>query len=513
MSHSRRFRGWVLHKGWGRVSGTKVVWAPLLKANAGAKTGAKLGAQIGISIGALMVANAASAQSAAPVDMASFQPAAVNAIADAPDGSSQAIAPAPLSPVVFSLAAQGAERGVTETPLQTPSQSAPKPAPPAPDAAPAQASPPPSSPAPKPVDLRIVASQFLDDPVSGDARSVVRYSGRVDGYLEVRGNAIGGPSNLTLKLRPEYTWGKSSNGEVGLIPANTALFRPETKGDFDLSASLHYQWANGTSLEVGKINVLDISGTLPIVASDGHYGFQNLGIALPPTAVVPNTLTGAMLQVPKGKMIYRAWVFDPDSQYQRTGFETAFRSGVGFMAAAARRTTINRLPGIINLAIVGSTRDQYAQDILPVALTPPPPPIAEFGDESGEIAMQLSYYQFLKMHPNAPGKGWGILARFQASNGDPTFLDYSGYFGISGNPGFRTQDRFGLAYFHYSLTNELVRDIAFRLPIEDEQGVEAFYTYQFAKGFGLTANVQVVDSAIAFRSTGITLGARLTAGF
>ncbi|EAQ28705.1 hypothetical protein NAP1_13938 [Erythrobacter sp. NAP1] len=372
---------------------------------------------------------------------------------------------------------------------------------------------PPSRPAPKPVDLRVVASQFVDVPVAGDARSLARYSGRVDGYLEVRGSYYGGPSNLKLKIRPEYTWGKTSNGEIGLIPNNTALFRPESKGDFDLSASLEYQWPSGATFEIGKMNVLDISGALPIVASDGHYGFQNLGIALPPTAVVPNTLTGAMLTVPKGKMIYRAWVFDPDSQYQRTGFETAFESGIAFMVAAARRTTINRLPGIVNLAIVGSTRDSFAQDILPRALTPPPQPFGTFGNESGEVAMQLSFYQFLKMHPQARGKGWGILARFQASNGDPTFLDYSGYFGISGNPGYRPQDRFGIAYFHYSLTDELVDDIAFRLPIEDENGVEAFYTYQFAEGLGLTANVQVVDSAVAFRDTGVIVGARLTAGF
>ena len=371
----------------------------------------------------------------------------------------------------------------------------------------------PARPAPKDVDLKIVVSNFVDVPVSGDADSLARYSGRADGYLEVRGSYYGGPSNLKIKLRPEYSWGQDSNGEIGLIPGNTALFRPETKGDFDLSASIEYQWASGATLEVGKMNVLDISGALPIVASDGHYGFQNLGIALPPTAIVPNTLTGAMLTVPKGKMIYRAWVFDPDSQYQRTGFETAFDSGVAFMVAAARRTTINRLPGIVNLAIVGSTRDQFAVDILPRALTPPPQPFAEFGNESGEIAMQLSFYQFLKMHPQARGKGWGILARFQASNGDPTFLDYSGYIGVSGNPAFRPQDRFGLAYFHYSLTNELVRDIAFRLPIEDENGVEAFYTYQFAEGFGLTANLQIVDSAVAFRETGVTVGARLTAGF
>jgi porin len=119
----------------------------------------------------------------------------------------------------------------------------------------------------------------------------------------------------------------------------------------------------------------------------------------------------------------------------------------------------------------------------------------------------------VKLYPEARGKGWGILARFQASMGDPTFLDYSGYFGISGNPRFRPQDRFGLAYFQYSLTDELVDDIAFRLGIEDETGVEAFYTHQIFDSVGLTANVQVVDSAVAFRDTGVTVGARLTTVF
>ncbi len=377
----------------------------------------------------------------------------------------------------------------------------------------APAAAPPARPAPKPLDVRVVASQFVDVPVSGDARSLARYSGRIDGYIEVNSSVYGGPSNLTIKLRPEYTWGQDSNGQVGLIPGNTALFRPENSGDFDLSASLLWKWNSGATLEVGKMNLLDTSGALPIVASDGHFGFQNLGIALPPTAVVPNTLTGAMLTVPKGKMIYRAWVFDPDSQYQRTGFETAFESGVAFMAAAARRVSIDNKPGIVNLAIVGSTRDSFAQDILPRALTPPPQPFGTFGNESGELAMQLSYYQFVKLYPEARGKGWGILARFQASMGDPTFLDYSGYFGISGNPRFRPQDRFGLAYFQYSLTDELVDDIAFRLGIEDETGVEAFYTHQIFDSVGLTANVQVVDSAVAFRDTGVTVGARLTTVF
>lgn len=366
---------------------------------------------------------------------------------------------------------------------------------------------PPRRPPPPSTEAKLVVSQFADIPIAGDAASTLRYSGRADAYITVRGSKWGLDDSWALNIRPEFSWGQDSNGRVGLIPGNTALFRPEGAEDYDLSLSVKKTWSSGASLEVGKMNVLDTSGALPIVGSNGHFGFQNLGIALPPTAVVPNTLTGAMLQIPTKKMIYRFWVFDPDSQYNRTGFETAFDSGVAFMAAAARRTKLGGKPGIVNFAVVGSTRSGPAVDILPTALTPPPN--GNFGNEENELALQLSAYQYLALYPEAPGKGWGILARFQASSGDPTFLDYSGYIGISGNPRSRPQDRFGLAYFHYSLTDELVDDIAFRLPIEDEQGVEAFYTLGLAKGWEVTANVQVVDSAVAFRDTGVTAGIRI----
>lgn len=364
-----------------------------------------------------------------------------------------------------------------------------------------------------PVDIKVVASHFLDAPISGDARSVVRYGGRVDGDIRMSASAIGGPSNLTLKLRPEYSWGKDSIGEIGLIPNNTGLFRSEGRGDFDLSASLEHKWANGTTLEVGKINLLDVSATIPLIESNGHFGFQNLGISLPPSGVAPNTITGATLLIPDGKMIYRLWAFDVDSQFQRSGFENPFENGIAFLGSATRVVNLGGNPGFYTFALVASTRDDFARDILPTALTPPPLPQATFGDESGELAVQLSAYQFVKRYPEAKGKGWGIIARVQASLGDPTFLDYSGYFGISGNPRFRPQDRFGLAYFQYSLTDELVDDIAFRLGLEDEQGIEAFYTYQFDDTFGLSANLQVVDSAVAARATGVTAGLRLTTQF
>lgn len=362
-----------------------------------------------------------------------------------------------------------------------------------------------------PIKTKFVVSQFADIPVSGDADDTLRYSGRADAYVDISGSAFGFDDSITLTLRPEYTWGKDSNGVVGLIPNNTALFRGEGKGDFDLSASITKQWNSGAKLIVGKVNVLDQGGKLPVVGSDGHFGFQNLSMALPPSAIIPNTITGALLEVPTKKVLYRIWVFDPDSQYQRTGFETAFGSGVGFLGSVTLPVKIGRAPGFYALKLSGSTRNDINADSLPAALVPSPG--SDFGHRRGEFAAVLAGYQYLSVYPEAPGKGWGIFGQVYLSNGDPTFLDRSGFIGISGNPRARPQDRFGLAWFRYSLTNRLVRALDQRFALEDEEGVEAFYTIGLHENFELTANVQIVDSAVAARDTGIITGLRLTASF
>jgi len=364
---------------------------------------------------------------------------------------------------------------------------------------------------PSPVKTRLVVSQFLDTPISGDADKTVRYAGRADAYIDIAGSAFGADDSWTLNVRPEYTWGKDSNGEVGLIPNNTALFRGENRGDFDLSVSVTKHWKSGASLIVGKINVLDQAAQLPVVGSDGHHGFENLAMALPPSAIIANTLTGAFLQVPTKKVLYRLWVFDPDSQYQRTGFETAFGSGVGFLGSVTFPVKLGGKPGYYALKLSGSTRNDINADSLPAALIPAPG--SPFGHKRGEFAAVLAGYQYIGVYPESPGKGWGIFGQVYISNGDPTFLDKSGFIGISGNPRSRPQDRFGLAWFRYSLTNGLVDALANRIPLEDEEGLEAFYTIGLNKNFSLTADMQVIDSAVAPRDTGVIASLRLTADF
>lgn len=391
--------------------------------------------------------------------------------------------------------------------------------PPAPDAAPpavsaaAPAPAAPAAPAPsKHLTVKTVWSQFADLPLAGDADDTLRYGGKIDIYAEIKGGAIGLDDSLSLQVRPEFRYGHSSNGAIGLLPVNTQLFYPASEGEkFDLSLSLTKRWKSGATLTVGKVDVLDLAAQLPVVGGGGHEGFMNLAMALPPSAIVPETITGALLTVPTRHVLYRLWVFDPQLQTRKSGFEHPFDKGVAFLGSVTFPVKVAGKPGFYAIKLAGSTRKEIAAEALPPVLVPAPG--SGFGTGSGEFSVVLAAYQYLRLYADAPGKGWGVFGQVYLSNGDPTFLDRSAIFGISGNPHFRPQDRFGVAWFRYSLTDTLVRALKNRVPLRDEEGIEAFYTLGLTRKIRLTTDVQVVRSAIAVRATGVTGSLRLTTSF
>ncbi len=392
---------------------------------------------------------------------------------------------------------------VTDQPLEAADSDAELPQDPAPET--------PAEKPPKPITTKLIWSQFADVPVSGDAQSTLRYGGKVDAYVDVKGSLFGLDDSISLHFHPEFKYGESSNGAIGLIPENTQLFYPGEGDVFDLSVNVTKRWKSGTTLTVGKVNILDLAARIPIQGGGGHEGFQNLATALPPSAIVPGSITGAVLNVPTEKVLYRLLVFDPELQSRRSGLEDPFSKGIGMLASVTFPVKIGGKRGYYALKLAASSRSELATEALPAALIPAPG--SNFGNRKGEVAGVFAFQQFLAEDAANPGGGIGIFGQVYVSNGNPTFLDASGFIGIGGNPKARPQDRFGLTYFRYSLANGLVDALNNRLALQDEEGVEAFYTFGLSKNLRVTANIQAVDSAVTVRDFGVTAGMRVTARF
>ena len=367
-------------------------------------------------------------------------------------------------------------------------------------------------PPPELVEFKLVVAQFLDSPFTGDAEKDLDYGGKIDAYIDVKGGAVGLDNSVNLNLHPEFRFGESSNGEIGLLASNTTLFYPDSQGEqFDLSVNVTKTWRNGTSLTVGKVNIVDLIAQFPITGGGGSEGFMNLAFALPPSSVVPGSVVGAMLNVPTSKALFRFWVFDPNLASRRSGIPTLFEDGVGALASVTVPTQIAGKVGYYALKLVASTRRGISTRSLPQSLIPRPG--LGFGEKRGEFAAILAGSQYISGGPRDPAGAIGVFAQAFMSAGDPTFLDYTAQAGISGNPPGRPQDRFGLGWFRYSITDELVDALARRVPLEDEEGVEAFYTIGLTKNVRLTADLQYVDSAVIPRDGALLGQLRLVTAF
>lgn len=114
-------------------------------------------------------------------------------------------------------------------------------------------------------------------------------------------------------------------------------------------------------------------------------------------------------------------------------------------------------------------------------------------------------YQYLYQDPDNPAVGWGFSADVAISDGNPNPIKWRAIGGLAGQgllPG-REQDRWGIGYFKYGLSNDLVTGLA-RIGsaletddptfyIGDEQGVEIFYDMALTPWLRLTGDLQWID--------------------
>ncbi|MBK0401022.1 carbohydrate porin, partial [Limibaculum sp. M0105] len=135
----------------------------------------------------------------------------------------------------------------------------------------------------------------------------------------------------------------------------------------------------------------------------------------------------------------------------------------------------------------------------------------DFATVRGYWYTSYSFYQYIDEIEGAPDKGWGVFGEAAISDGNPNPVRGHWYLGLGGNsfvPG-RSDDLWGIAIGQYIFSNPFKRSAAAAgLFVETESLFEIYYNVAVAPWARLSANLQVVNPALAGTEPAVFLGLR-----
>ncbi len=368
------------------------------------------------------------------------------------------------------------------------------------------------------VSLKPRLTQFYQGLTSGDGDHGFEYGGKLDLLLNASLSKLGLWDGLSLTTHAEYNFGESANGRGGtLLPVNTALLFPGLDGAdaFDLSSVfLAQKFSDSVSLMFGKINMVDIAAGKPFMGGAGIDAFQHIAFAAPPSGIVPPYIFGGILSVQTKPASFTFMIFDPVSAVNRSGLEHPFSEGVTFRASVDVPVTIAGRSGHQGLAAAYSTQDGTDLSSLGDIILPPPGG-GTVGIKNDRYHFAYSFDQFIYQSKENPTEGFGLFGQVAISDGNPNSLDWSAIAGVGGTgliPG-RSRDKWGVGFFHYSVSGALKRSLAPAVAIDDEQGVEIFYNAALTPWFHLGVDVQIIDPALNQNDTAVFAGLRAVIKF
>lgn len=355
-------------------------------------------------------------------------------------------------------------------------------------------------------------THFFQGLASGDGDQDMQSGGKGDILLTLDGQKLGLWKGFFVNMHGEFVYGEDANnqGDGSMIPVNNALAFPRLGGsDEELSLLLTQQFDESTLLTLGKFNMLDAAARTPLIGGGGIDTFMNLGLAAPISGVTPAYLLGGLLSHRTDPASFSLLVYDPRSAQDSDVLNHPFDDGVTLslsMAVPAQflgNTSIHRIRGVY------STQDGIDLTDIPQLILPPEAE-NELGSRSGYWFFSYAFQHFLFQDEADASLGWGVFGQIGVSDGNPNPFAWSGFIGIGGNSPLssRNHDRFGIAYFRYSLSNDLVDGLRPIIPLKDEQGIEAYYSFAVTPWLKITGDLQVIDPAFSDNDRSVFLGLR-----
>ncbi len=338
-------------------------------------------------------------------------------------------------------------------------------------------------------------TQFYQGLAAGTGSKSFDYGGRLDALIDLDTGKLGLWKGGGFHTHLEYRYGYLSAFRGGaLLPVNTGEVLPLSSPDTVVATSLYFsqQFGRRASLLIGKINGPDLSAGDLFFGGWGNHRFMNLAFAAPTNGVTPPVFFGGVLNVNVKPVVLTFMVFDPNDQTKSYWPDDLFGDGVGFTVGVTYPTLIAKRPTVFGLSATYSTKDKT--DLNDVLL---PFVGQETSSRNGSYSIGFKFSHLLHQNPANPREGWGIFLNATIADGNPNPFTGSLQVGLGGKGLFqgRQQDSFGLGYYYYGISNALKNTLDPLLDLNDEHGVELFYSYAVTPWFFVTGDLQYINPA------------------
>ncbi len=362
-------------------------------------------------------------------------------------------------------------------------------------------------------------TQIEQGVVSGGKNGSWEYGGRADltGNLDTQKLGLWPGGFFTVEL--EGNWSDSVNrrtGTLNLVNNNQAypLFPLSTGDNVALpNLSMTQFVSRHAGVIVGKLQTVSTGDLNEFAHGKGDTQFFNLAFNINPVALVSpySTLGAGVIVLPTAdpnQAVVSFVVLSATGKASTDGFDDlngAIFTGEGRVRTDFLDRTGHQLVGALYSNKSYTSVDQRIefeplQDRLGLAA---PDKLAK---KDGTWAVYYNFDQFLYETDKSAGKGFGLFARFGASEGNPNPSKYFYSIGFGGKgviPG-RAFDQFGIGYYYDSIENPTLQTKRFGTQsfLRDEWGFEAFYNVALTPWLLLTPDVQVIGPAQKRKVTG-----------
>lgn len=375
-------------------------------------------------------------------------------------------------------------------------------------------------------------TQFYQGQTEGDGSNTWRYGGKLDAFLKVDAEKLGLWQGIHLNVQYEHYFGQNINRtDFALIPVNTALAFVERDGYHSaLSVSITQDLGEYISVSAGKFDMMTLASKTPLIGGGGIDTFMNRAFALPSTGVAYTArggaagdrvvlsapyLIGGIVAIKTEPVNFALMVADPRSAIVPRVVEHPFEKGLAVGGAATLKTEIGGLLGFHTWrAAYSNARGVDLNDISDLAR--PLVPGSSIATKKGFWFTSYAIQQNFVQSEKNPEVGWGLFTLATLSDGNPSPVKWSVLAGLGGNNLFagREDDRWGIGFFHFGLTEPLLAGLAaLEVNRRGEGGAEAFYNFAVTPWLRLSADLQLIDPWNSSKSQAAYAALRLQTKF